>query len=127
MSEWGIKVEMASEGKSALKKIKRRNFDMVLMDIQMPDMDGYETAERIRKMRVIILKQVPIIALTASTSDSTKHKIYKSGMQDVVLKPIVADELLTRISGACQYRRGNAAPQIVTELVRRRQKGKTPT
>lgn len=97
LSDWGIKVTMASDGYEALKLVKEKNYDLVLMDIQMPGIDGLETTRRIRAMKGEYFKNLPILALTASTTESTKDEIFLSGMQDYVLKPINVDDLRTKI------------------------------
>lgn len=63
----------------------------------MPGIDGFETARRIRELEGSYFKEVPIIAMTASTSESTRHEIFKSGMQDIIQKPVNIDELRARI------------------------------
>ena len=97
LGDWGVKVDMASNGLEALKKIESKDYDLVLMDIQMPGIDGLETTRRIRAMEDTYFKNVPIIALTASTTDATKHEVFMSGMQDFVLKPIDVDDLRAKI------------------------------
>lgn len=97
LSDWGVKVEMASDGFEALEKIQSKKYDLVLMDIQMPVIDGLETTRRIRKMEDKYYKNIPILALTASTTDSTRDEIFLSGMQDFVLKPINVDDLRAKI------------------------------
>jgi CheY-like chemotaxis protein len=67
------------------------------MDIQMPGIDGLETTRRIRAMDDPYFKNVPILALTASTTESTKDEIFLSGMQNYILKPINVDDLRTKI------------------------------
>jgi PAS domain S-box-containing protein len=97
LSDWGIKVKMASDGFEALEMIREKCYDLVLMDIQMPGIDGLETTRRIRAMDDDYFKNLPILALTASTNDSTKDEIFLAGMQDFVLKPINVDDLRTKI------------------------------
>ena len=97
LSDWGVTVDMASDGYEALEMINSRNYDLILMDIQMPGIDGLETTKRIRAMDDPYFKNVPILALTASTTDATKDEIFLSGMQDFVLKPINVDELRAKI------------------------------
>ncbi len=97
LSDWGITVEMASDGLEALEKVRNKNFDLILMDIQMPGIDGLETTRRIRNMDEAYFKNLPIIALTASTTESTKDEIFLCGMQDYVLKPIDVDDLRAKI------------------------------
>ena len=100
MSEWDVTVEMASNGLEALEKIKSKAFDLILMDIQMPGMDGIEATRKIRAMDDPYFKNLPILALTASTTDATRDEIFLSGMQDFVLKPINVDDLRTKIAKA---------------------------
>ncbi len=97
LSDWGVKVEMASDGHKALKLIEEKKYDLILMDIQMPGIDGLETAQRIRAMEGPYFKNVPIFALTASTSGSIKEKIIKSGMQGIITKPVNIDDLRAKI------------------------------
>lgn len=97
LSDWGIVVNMASDGFEALKLIEEKNYDLILMDIQMPGIDGLETTRRIRAMDDPYFKNVPILALTATASGSIKEKIMTSGMQDLILKPLNVDELRDKI------------------------------
>ncbi len=97
LTDWGITVDMASDGYEALKIIEKKSYDLVLMDIQMPGIDGLETTKRIRKKADPYFKNVPILALTASTTEATRDEIFLSGMQDFVLKPINVDDLRSKI------------------------------
>jgi PAS domain S-box-containing protein len=97
LSDWGITVNMANDGFQALEMIKDQSYDLVLMDIQMPGIDGLETTRRIRAMKGEYFKNLPILALTASTTESTKDEIFLCGMQDYILKPINVDDLRTKI------------------------------
>lgn len=97
LGDWGIKVEMASDGFEALKMIAQKSYDLILMDIQMPGIDGLETTRRIRSMDDPYFKNIPILALTASTTESTKDEIFISGMQDFILKPVNVDDLRAKI------------------------------
>ncbi|MCC5927893.1 MAG: response regulator [Cyclobacteriaceae bacterium] len=98
LSEWGVRVDLASDGFQALRKIENRNYDLVLMDIQMPGIDGYETARRIRKKKGTYFNEVPIIALTASDSDKVWDQLETAGIQDCICKPINIDQLRQKIS-----------------------------
>ncbi|MCK5369365.1 MAG: response regulator, partial [Cyclobacteriaceae bacterium] len=97
LGDWGITVDMASDGYEALKMIELKNYDLILMDIQMPGIDGLETTRRIRAMDNPYYKNIPIIALTASTTEATRDEVFISGMQDYVLKPVNVDELRAKI------------------------------
>jgi PAS domain S-box-containing protein len=97
LNDWGISVEMANNGNEALEMIDDCVYDLILMDIQMPGLDGFETTRMIRAKDGEYFRNVPILAMTASTSESMKHEIMRSGMQDIVLKPVNIDELRSKI------------------------------
>ncbi|GAD88875.1 putative two-component hybrid sensor and regulator [Vibrio halioticoli NBRC 102217] len=79
-----IKVEVASNGKQALDKAQQGSFDGILMDIQMPLMDGYSATKHLREMGVT----VPIIAMTANAMSGDREKALQVGMDDYISKPI---------------------------------------
>lgn len=81
----------ASDGKEAIKLYKKENLDIILMDIQMPKKNGFETTEEIRKLSHS--KNPPIIALTAGIFVEEKEKCLKSGMNDYISKPIIQSDL----------------------------------
>ena len=84
--------QIAENGKIALDHIKsEKTYDLILMDIEMPELDGLETAAEIRKMQNI--KQPIIIALTAHVLEGTREKVLRSGMNDYLTKPIDKNEL----------------------------------
>lgn len=82
----GIRVVLAENGKDALDKIKQETFDLVLMDIQMPEMDGYRATKMIRRDKRF--KSLPIIAMTAQAMSGDKEKCLAAGMDDYIAKPI---------------------------------------
>ncbi|WP_456377810.1 PAS domain S-box protein [Thiolapillus sp.] len=88
-------VDTASDGQKALEKLEQQQYDLVLMDIQMPIMDGYEATWIIRNQ--LKLKKLPVIALTASTSTIVREKCMRAGMDDYVSKPIDIHELMEKI------------------------------
>lgn len=77
----------AENGKIGIEKFTAESPDLILLDIQMPVLNGYETAVEIRKMN----KEIPIIALTAGTIKGEKEKCIESGMNDYLSKPINKD------------------------------------
>ncbi len=81
-----ISVETAENGREALEKLDEMTFDGVLMDCQMPVMDGYEATRKIREQARF--KELPIIALTANVMAGDKEKALASGMDDLIVKPI---------------------------------------
>lgn len=95
----GMQVTTADDGLLALDAINNNNyFDLILMDIQMPNLDGYRTTAEIRKNANPKISQVPIIALTASAYLSEKEKAQLFGMDDHVGKPFGPEELMEKIS-----------------------------
>jgi CheY-like chemotaxis protein len=96
MQHKGYFVKSALDGKSCISILKENpNIKIVLMDIMMPIMDGYQAIKLIRADDE--LKQIPIIALTASTLESDKTKCLQAGASDFLSKPLNIVELLTKI------------------------------
>ena len=93
LKEFGHSIVIANNGKEALDILAERDFDLILMDIQMPVMDGLETTCIIRKNELARLKQTPIIAITAHAVQGDKEKFLSKGIDDYVAKPIVMKEL----------------------------------
>ena len=94
----GIDVTTADNGVAALEVLNHRSFDLVLMDIQMPKMDGYRATAEIRKHINPSVRDVPVIALTASAFLTEREKAKLFGMNDHVGKPFAPEELLDKIS-----------------------------
>lgn len=95
-------IEIASNGFECLEKLQHDNttqaYDLVLMDCQMPEMDGYEASRQIRAGKAGKLNQnIPIIALTANAMIDDKKKCLESGMNDYLAKPLEADLLITKL------------------------------
>ncbi|WP_417610045.1 7TM diverse intracellular signaling domain-containing protein [Owenweeksia hongkongensis] len=92
-------VDVVNDGKQALEILKSSDFDIILMDLQMPVMDGYEATTNIRNGVVgNDLKTIPIIAVTADTMESTKSRVMDIGMNDYLSKPINQDALYRKIT-----------------------------
>ncbi len=95
VTKMGHTVEVASNGREALALLAERAYDVVLMDCQMPVLDGYEATRRIRSGSFVgVNPRVPVIALTAYAMSDDRQKCLAAGMDDYVAKPIRADELL---------------------------------
>jgi CheY-like chemotaxis protein len=88
----GYRAEVVSGGQAALEAWGRDSFDLILMDCQMPDMDGYEAAGEIRR-REDGTGRVPIVAMTANTMKGDEEKCRASGMDDYLPKPVRLKEL----------------------------------
>ncbi len=93
LNEMGCDVEIADNGAIAAEKIKKSKYDAILMDIQMPVMNGYEAAKIIRAMKGERFKTIPIIAMTANAFDEDRQKAIESGMNGHLGKPIEIDKL----------------------------------
>ncbi|MCB9831108.1 MAG: response regulator [Planctomycetes bacterium] len=94
LKQMGCIVEVAENGREALRKVRQDDFDLVLMDIQMPELDGYEATRLIRELDVEAKSQVPIIALTANALVSDREDCLAAGMDDFLSKPMLRSELL---------------------------------
>ncbi|MES2689906.1 MAG: response regulator, partial [Bacteroidota bacterium] len=96
--KWNAEVSIAETGVEALKYLTSEKFDVVLMDLQMPEMSGYEATRQIRGDNKLVLNPaVPIIALTADAFEETRVKVLKAGMNDFVTKPFKQEELYNKI------------------------------
>lgn len=93
---WHIPYQIAENGEIAYNELQKNHFDLVLMDVQMPVMDGYEATKKIRSSTKK-LGSIPIIALTASSSKKQQKKCMNVGMTDYLTKPIKPDALLSKI------------------------------
>lgn len=93
LEKWGVEFAIVENGKKALDQLAKYSYDLILMDIQMPEMDGYEAARAIRETNL----QIPIIALTASAVFEVQQKTSEAGMNDCVTKPFVPDDLFEKI------------------------------
>jgi CheY-like chemotaxis protein len=92
-----INVTVASNGGQVLERVREKDFDVILMDIRMPKMDGLEAAKRIRAMENPRKSQVPIIALTGLSSDEERESCKQAGMDGFITKPIEIDHLIYEI------------------------------
>jgi CheY-like chemotaxis protein len=89
-----ISIDIVENGNEVMNKLSEKKFDVILMDIQMPELDGYETTKKIRKSKI----ETPVIALTAHTKDLFEEKAIASGMNDFLEKPITEKTLLNILS-----------------------------
>lgn len=94
---WGIRVSHAGDGLLALEMLEKEDFDLVLMDLHMPVMDGIEATKIIRKSESPRIKNIPIVALTAAIMSESHDKIENLNINDYVLKPFKPHDLFERI------------------------------
>jgi PAS domain S-box-containing protein len=99
LEEFGLQITLANNGQEALDKLNQavesgKNFDLILMDCQMPEMDGYETTAAIRQGRAMErYRMIPIVAMTANAMEGDEEKCLNAGMNDYLPKPIDPDRL----------------------------------
>ncbi|HET6931653.1 MAG TPA: PAS domain S-box protein [Candidatus Acidoferrum sp.] len=109
----GFAVTIAVDGKESLAAMEKAEFDVVLMDIQMPEMDGFEATAEIRKRERLTGQRTPIIALTAHALKEDRAQCLAAGMDAYVTKPIKVTDLFTAIRKVLQ---GSAAPEEPTVM-----------
>ncbi|MBW2017200.1 MAG: response regulator [Deltaproteobacteria bacterium] len=97
LEKYGHRVRVVSNGAEAVVEVKKGLYDLVLMDIQMPVMDGLEATRRIRSLEDPELSSIPIVALTAHAVKGSREKFLEVGMNDFVTKPIEAKTLVRLI------------------------------
>jgi signal transduction histidine kinase/CheY-like chemotaxis protein len=98
MKQWDVDCDVAENGEIALRLVQTNNYDMVLMDLQMPEMDGYQTTTAIRKLEGDKYKNLPILALTASAMLDIQDQAFTVGMNDYISKPFNPNELHRKIA-----------------------------
>ena len=99
IASFGFKLDVAENGAKALERFKEKDYDIILMDIMMPEMDGLEATRRIREDFPEGKKDIPILAMTAFVfSEEEDYKYLESGMNDYILKPFHPDKLYQKIA-----------------------------
>ena len=101
LKETGFVVEVVNDGSVAVEKMKAARpgqYDMILMDVQMPVMNGYEATRQIRAMKSDYCRQVPIIAMTANAFEDDRALAVKAGMSGYLTKPIKIEEMLKTVA-----------------------------
>ncbi len=101
LEKWGHSVVVAGTGLEALDKLKADKFDLILMDVQMPEMDGFEATGEIRKAEASDGGHIPIIAMTAYATEDDHRKCLEAGMDAYVSKPISSKALEENIDALC--------------------------
>ena len=96
-SDWNTYVDMADNGLIALEMLRNGNYDMILMDMQMPEMDGYTAVRKIRAEFDEPKRSIPIMAMTAHAVSTEKQKCFDAGMDDYISKPFDPDDLKRKI------------------------------
>jgi hypothetical protein len=98
LSRWKINVILLDNGKRAVEYLEKETPDLLFMDLQMPEMNGFDAIEVIRDKNSNVLKHdLPVLALTADVFPETRDRIYSSGMNDFLLKPLDIDKLRDKL------------------------------
>jgi CheY-like chemotaxis protein len=97
LTKRGHSVVQAEDGQAALEALSRGKFDLILMDVEMPNLDGLDATRAIREMESTSGAHIPIIAMTAHAMEGDREMCLEAGMDDYVSKPISAAELFGKI------------------------------
>lgn len=97
LKDWGINVDVVDNGRKVLDKLQAKNYDLILMDTHMPELNGYEAAKSIRINFEEPKRSIPIISLSAAAFDYEQQEAIASGMNDLLSKPFQPDELHGKI------------------------------
>lgn len=107
LNKWGVEVKVVNNGKEAVTAFIDEEFDLIIMDVKMPEMDGFEATRKIREAEKKSGKHTPIIAMTASSAEEDKERCLASGMDGYVPKPLDSDQLYELIQSFVMNRREN--------------------
>ena len=104
LEKHGHRVVTASTGRAVLERLEKETFDLILMDIQMPEMDGFEATAAIRKEEESTGRRLPIIAMTAHAMEGDRARCLAAGMDGYIAKPIQVEDLIDAIEKLGRYR-----------------------
>ncbi|MEA2560088.1 MAG: hypothetical protein QOH06_1592 [Acidobacteriota bacterium] len=108
LQDWGIEVDVATTGKQAVEQVQERDYDLVLMALRMPDLDGYAATRTIRSLPDPKFLHLPIFAVSASTRMGNQHELDTAGFTAFVGKPVSPEILSGKIA---RYVRPRATPE----------------
>ncbi len=111
LKSWGIRVDVANNGEEGLEKWKEKEYHLILMDIQMPVMDGLQAADAIRKSNDDLKSKIPLIALTANVSKGQKEEVLASGFDEYIAKPVNEAELYAKMASYLSLLAKKASPK----------------
>ncbi len=97
LSKYGFKIDIANHGREALEKLESGKYDLILMDLMMPVMDGLEATVAIRDKEKVTKEHIPIVGLTANTYDADREKCLSYGMDEYMTKPFDLQEFFNNL------------------------------
>lgn len=112
LSKRGHRIELVQNGQDALEAVRRDQFDAVLMDVQMPLMDGLEATQEIRKLQDPTKSHLPIIAMTAHALKGDRERCLAAGMDGYISKPIKREELIEVLERLVEQTAGDQVNQL---------------
>ena len=118
LEKQGHKVVTVGNGRAALERLEKGVFDLVLMDIQMPEMDGFEATAKIREKESATGTHLPVIAMTAHTMEGDRERCLAAGMDGYISKPIRTEDLIDAIKNVVH---SAAVAEVATTAKRREQ------
>jgi len=98
LNSLGYEVDLVETGRQAIESLAQKHYDIVLMDCQMPEMDGFEATHQIRKDEESQNRHIPIIAMTAYALMGDREKCIEFGMDDYISKPVTIDVLVEKMN-----------------------------
>ena len=113
----GHHVTVVANGREAVERVQQESFDLILMDVQMPEMDGLEATRKIRKLEYETGTFVPIIALTAHAMQDDKDRCLQAGMNGYISKPFKVNELLAALKAAMEEKARRTTGAVNVEAV----------
>lgn len=116
LEKWKTNVDVANDAKEAFHFLHQKKYDLILMDIAMPDIDGYEATIHIRKNMSESIRNTPIIAMTASALTSERNKCFEIGMNDYISKPFEPVDLQQKIAKYISEKTSANKPEVSIEV-----------
>ena len=97
LRKWGVEPDVVTGGRQAVERVQERDYDVVLMDLRMPELDGYAATRQIRSLPEERLQRLPIFAVSASTRMGHQHELDAAGFTEFVGKPVSPDILFAKL------------------------------
>lgn len=114
LKNYELELMMAVNGEDAIKKLRTNNIDLILMDLRMPIMNGYEASHIIKNEEK--LKEIPLIALTASVMEKDLKKVSSYGFDAYLRKPVILDDLIIELSKYLKYSMLNEKKEVINRV-----------